>query len=529
MIFHTNHSDHLENFLIMPLLIFRQFMQLLSVCFLFLSITACDPFSQTTDLEEVQMRGAIIMGTINSSLTYSYEGNQYSGFDYELGKKFAEYLNVDLRIKTYDSLEALFLDLDNGKIDYIGAGLTLTPKRAEKYRSSPPYYYVSQKVVYHKGTYRPRQIADVNEPINVLKDSSHEERVDQLLQEVPNLAVRILENEDQESLLRKIAEKEISFAIVDSSTLAQKQRYYPVLAEAFTISEKQPVAWLLPKNTDDTIYSAMIEFIGNQYQNQDIAKLEEKYFGHVQHFDFVDTRTFLKRVKSKLPKYEALFKEYETNQVDWLLLASVSYQESHWNPKATSPTGVRGMMMLTLDTAEHIGIKNRLDPRQSIKGGAKYLTRLINRIPDSIAENEKIWFALASYNIGFGHMMDARRITKMRKQNPDLWADVKDNLPLLHHKKWYKRTRYGYARGREAQHYVNNIRQYLKSISWFIAERDKALAIAEEKRLQEEQAAALEAASHAAVLKAQQEQEQEAQIDAAKAFITEERELEAAN
>ena len=448
----------------------------LFLCFILSLISACKPFFPFTNLEEIQQRGTVIMGTINSSLTYSYDGANKSGFDYELGKQFAVYLNVELQVKEYSSLNELFSALDNKEVDFIGSALTLTPKRAKKYRSSPPYYYVSQKVVYHKGTYRPRKIADVNAPVSVLKDSSHEETLDGLLDEAPDLAIKIVEGEDQESLLRQVADKEIKFAIVDSSTLAQKQRYYPALAEAFTISEKQPVAWLINRDKDNTVYSAMIEFIGNRYQDQSIAKFEEKYFGHVAHFDYVDTRIFLKRIKKTLPKYEPLFKKFANSEVNWLLLAAVSYQESHWNPHAKSPTGVRGMMMLTLDTADYIGIKNRLDPKQSIQGGAKYLAQLIKRLPDSIQSNEKIWFALASYNIGYGHLMDARRITSIKKQNPNSWSDVKENLPLLHQRKWYKLTRYGYARGREAQHYVNNIRQYKKTLTWFITERDKTIA-----------------------------------------------------
>lgn len=500
--------------LFMPLKLFSRIIKLIFISFSFLILSACNPFTQTSSLEKIQKRGDIIMGTINSSLTYSYDGNIYSGLDYELGKQLAEYLNVKLTIKEYDSLTELFTALDNDEFDFAGAGLTLTPHRAEKYRSSPPYYYVSQKVVYHKGTYRPRNIADVNAPIHALKQSSHEETLEALLLENPKLEIQLLDNEDQETLLQKVADKEIKFAIVDSSTLAQKQRYYPALAEAFSAADEEPVAWLIKKDQDDSLYSAIIEFIGNKYNDETIAKLEEKYFGHVGHFDYVDTRIFLNRIKKTLPKYEQLFKKYENTEVDWKLLAAVSYQESHWNPNARSPTGVRGMMMLTLDTADYVGIKNRLDPDQSVKGGAKYLSQLIKRLPDSIHEDEKVWFALASYNIGYGHLMDARRITTMKKQNPDLWADVKDNLPLLHQKKWYRQTRYGYARGREAQHYVNNIRQYLETLNWFVFEREKALKIEAEKqaeleRLAAEKQAEIErlAASEAEIEKVNEQQE----------------------
>ena len=459
------------------------------VSFILLLLSACKPYflpitgSEDTSLEKIQKRGHIRMGTINDSLTYSFDGDVYSGFDYQLGKQFADDLKVKFTVKEYPTYETLFRALDNDEVDFLGAGLTLTPKRAQKYRSSPPYYYVSQKVVYHKNTYRPRQIEDINAPVSVLKGSSHQETLEYLSEKVKDFKINVLENQNPDTLLRKIAEKEITFAIVDSSTLAQKQRYYPVLTEAFTIADKQPVAWLLKRLPDDTLYAAVIEFMGHRYADNSIAKLEEKYFGHVRRFDFVDTIVFMKRNKSILPKFEPLFKKYATSEVDWLLLAAVSYQESHWNPKAKSPTGVRGMMMLTLDTADYIGIKDRLDVEQSIKGGANYLTQLINRLPESIPENQRIWFALASYNLGYGHVIDARRITAMRKQNPDAWSDVKENLPLLHEKKWYSKTKYGYARGREAKHYVNNIRQYLKSLTWFITARNEQLA--EQKALQE--------------------------------------------
>jgi membrane-bound lytic murein transglycosylase F len=462
----------------------------LFLSFLLLSLTACNPFSHTTHLEEIQAHNKIIMGTINSSLTYTFDGTTHSGFDYELGLEFANYLNVELQIIEFNTLTELFQALDNEEIDFIGAGLTLTDQSAKKYRAAPPYYYVSQKVVYHKGTYRPREMSDITEPIGVLKNSSHEEALKLLSKDLPDLKITVLKDDDQESLLQKVADKEIKYALVDSSTLAQKQRYYPVLAEAFTITENLPVAWIINRNQDNAIYSAMIEFIGDKYQDQTITKLTEKYFGHVTKFDFVDTKIFLQRIESILPKYETLFKEYATEEIDWQLLASISYQESHWDPKAQSPTGVRGMMMLTRDTAKFVGVQNRLDPKLSIQGGAKYLSQLLKRLPESIPKDERIWFALASYNIGYGHLMDARRLAIMRKQNPNSWTDVKENLPLLHQKKWYQKTRYGYARGKEAQHYVNNIRQYNKTLTWFMTVKANEAAEEKEQRLAKEKAQA---------------------------------------
>jgi membrane-bound lytic murein transglycosylase F len=439
----------------------------------------------------MQDRGYFVLGTMNSTLTYSSDGEKTSGIDYELAKKFSEYLGLPLQVKVFPTLEALFSALDRKDVDFIGAGLTLTKKRAEKYRSSPPYYYMTEKLVYRKGARRPRTLTELKAPVYVLKKSSHEEHLLRFQEKVPTLQIKRTEEDDQEGLLSLIEKKEIKYAIVDSTTLAQKQRFYPNLAAAFIVDKKFPVAWLIRKDQDATFYSAMIEFMGKSYLDNTLTRIEEKYFGHVEEFDYVDTRIFLSRIKAKLPKYEKLFKKYATKDVNWLLLASVSYQESHWNPWATSPTGVRGMMMLTNDTAKFVGIKNRLDTEQSIKGGAKYLEMQIKRLPNSIPQNEKVWFALACYNIGYGHLMDARRITKMRKQNPNSWTDVKNNLPLLHERRWYKYTRYGYSRGREAQHYVNNIRQYLSTLTWYVQQEEalkkKTAEQAEKLRLEAEQ------------------------------------------
>ena len=152
--------------------------------------------------------------------------------------------------------------------------------------------------------------------------------------------------------------------------------------------------------------------------------------------------------------------------MDWRLLAAVGYQESHWDPDAVSPTGVKGLMMLTQDAAKDIGIKDREDPQQSILGGAKYLASMHKRIPDRIPEPDRTWLALAAYNVGLGHLEDARMLTLKNKGDADKWVDVKKNLPLLTKEKWFKQTRYGYARGREPVRYVENVRTYYDILVW---------------------------------------------------------------
>jgi len=162
-------------------------------------------------------------------------------------------------------------------------------------------------------------------------------------------------------------------------------------------------------------------------------------------------------------------------QMDWHLLAAVAYQESYWNPLATSPTGVRGMMMLTLPTAREMGVDDRLDAAQSLRGGARYLKNIKRRLPGDIHEPDRTWLALAAYNIGMGHLEDARVITERQGGDPHLWRDVIKALPLLQKSKHFQNTRYGYARGLEAATYVQNIRHYYSILEWQDIPENKAL------------------------------------------------------
>ena len=191
----------------------------------------------------------------------------------------------------------------------------------------------------------------------------------------------------------------------------------------------------------------------------------DKYYGPIQKFDYVDQLKFIERFSTRLPNYESYFRQTaKTYDLDWRFLAAMSYQESHWNERARSPSGVRGMMMLTLDTAKQVKVTNRLDPQQSIQGGARYIRQLIGRIPERIQEPDRIWLALAAYNVGFGHLEDARIITEIQGRNPDKWQEVKTSLPLLTQQKWYKQTANGYARGNEPVKYVDNIRKYYNTL-----------------------------------------------------------------
>jgi membrane-bound lytic murein transglycosylase F len=178
-------------------------------------------------------------------------------------------------------------------------------------------------------------------------------------------------------------------------------------------------------------------------------------------FDYVDTRVYIRRIDRRFPKFRTYFRQAaEKYDLPFALLAAQGYQESHWRPDARSPTGVRGIMMLTRTTAKSLGVGNRLDPRQSIFGGAKYLARMKERFSDEVSEPDRTWLALAAYNVGRAHLHDAQKLAREQGVSPHHWRSMKHILPLLAQKRYYRDLKYGYARGTEPVRYVRRIREY---------------------------------------------------------------------
>ncbi len=425
----------------------------------------------------IQERGVLRVSTINSPLTYSVVDNKASGLDYELAQQFADYLGVKLQIRVRPTINALFDDLDNGEADLLAAGLVYNSARSQHYQAGPGYYSVSQQLVYRVGSPRPKTLAGIKENQIVLSPGMAVIGDLQALKEskYPDLSWRIDNRRTSNQLLKQVVDGSIAFTISDSIAISFFQRVHPQLAVALDITDEQPVTWFSVRDNDDTLSAALLDFYSKLSGEGILARLEEKYLGHVGDFDYVDTRTFLKAVDTVLPELRPLFEKYATD-IDWRLLAAISYQESHWDNQATSPTGVRGLMMLTKNTAQSLGLTDRLDAEQSISGGSRYLKEMMGKVPETVPEDERIWFALAAYNMGYAHMLDARQLTAKLKGNPDSWADVKIRLPLLSQKQYYSKTTYGYARGHEAYAYVENIRKYQLSLEGYLQEKERKLA-----------------------------------------------------
>lgn len=413
-------------------------------------------------LEEIRERGELRVLTRYAPTSYYVKGESLAGFEYELAQQFAKHLNVKLKIIVPDNLGDMLQLIEQGKADIAAAGLTVTPSRKDIIRFGPVYQEVTQQLVYRQGTKKPRDITALKEgQLEVVANSSHVEQLQSHQQEIP--ALDWLENSELDSsgLLELVQLEMIDYTIADSNEIAANQTLFPELRVAFDISEPQPLAWAMPLAEDGSLYDEMVTFFDNMNASGDLDRLTAKYYGHIRRFDYVDTRAIHRRILTHLPTYQSTFEQAANDyNFDWRLLAAISYQESHWNPQAVSSTGVKGLMMLTQATAKQMGIENREDPTQSIHGGAAYLASIRKRLPERIVEPDKTWIALASYNIGLGHVEDARVLTEKAGKNPDLWPDIKAHLPLLSKKKWYEQTRHGYARGGEPVRYIENIRRY---------------------------------------------------------------------
>ncbi|MFL0798999.1 MAG: membrane-bound lytic murein transglycosylase MltF [Agarilytica sp.] len=431
-----------------------------------------------TVLESIIASGEIHMISRNGPTTY-YEGpNGYMGFEYSLAKKFADNLGVELVIHDLEDLGLMLDAVANDKIHFAAAGLTVTDKRKQTVNFSSPYLHVHQQLIYRVGQKKPSDVEDLlGKRIVVIANSSHSENLRMLQRQHPTLTWEERTDAEMLDLLELVHNGEADYTIVDSNAYELSESVYPRARVAFNMKdEAEQLAWAFPKLNDDSLFKEVEKFFNDEATTHLISDIKETYYGHLGELNYGGALLFSHRLDARLPKWEARLQDAaDMYDLDWQLLAALSYQESHWNPKAKSPTGVRGFMMLTRATAKDMGVTNRLSADQSILGGAKYFKSIYSRIPERIAETDRTWLALAAYNIGLGHLEDARILTEHHGGNPDKWSDVSENLLLLSKRKYYKFTKHGYARGWEAVEYVQNIRNFHTIIAWNEKEKRQML------------------------------------------------------
>ena len=439
-----------------------------------------------TQVERIREIGEVRVVIKPGPAAYEQDREQGErGLQYELARQFAAWLGVDFRLTLADSGEQITDMLLTGQADVAASGLMRTLKPGDPLAYGPGFQWVTRQVVYRYGYIRPDSPADIApHRLHYARGALARDEIDRLRAMHPDLVLVAHDDKDNPALLEMIEDGTIVYAVAWSNEVAHSRISLPDLRVAFDLSRPEPLGWAVRKSPyDDSLIRAIREFHDFIRSNGQLAALIKQVYAFADSFDYVEARSFLDRYQERLPELKPYFMSAGAEfGYDWRLLAAISYQESHWKKSARSPTGVRGLMMLTKQTARQVGISDRLDPVLSIYGGAKYLTILVDKIPGRIPEPDRTWFALASYNVGFGHLEDARVITQKSGADPDLWSDVKKHLPLLAEHKWYSKTRFGYARGHEPVTFVENIRRYYAMLLHLTHEdaREETIALRKE-------------------------------------------------
>lgn len=425
------------------------------------------PMASPTTLADVEQRDFLEIATRNTPATF-YEGRQGpTGFEFELFRRFADELGVSLAVEDDQHISDVLDNVANGRTDIGAAGLVLDRKRQDV-TYSQPIMSMQPMVAYRRGTPAPKTIKDLDGlDIGTVAGAGTSRVLHELQRTHPTLTWRESPDLETTDLLAMVESGELDAAVVYAHEFKLSRLFFPDVARALTIGDPVTLAWAFPAHTDPSLVERANDFIDRMRRTGDLALLTQKYFGHDDYLEYVGARRFIAQARSNLDQWMPDFKRAAGDTgFDWKLLAAVGYQESHWEPDAVSPTGVKGLMMLTRATASHMDVDDREDPQQSIDGGARYLRYLHDRIPEAVAEPDRTWMTLAAYNLGLGHLYDARRLARLQGHDPDQWDSVRQMLPLLQESSWYNRVEHGFARGNVAALYVRNIKRYEEILNW---------------------------------------------------------------
>ncbi|CAG9932025.1 membrane-bound lytic murein transglycosylase MltF [Candidatus Nitrotoga arctica] len=383
------------------------------------------------------------------------ENSVDSEFELQLVNLFAEQLHVKIKFMPLP-LDQVMQSIVTNNAHFAASGSRSND--SESIRFGPSYQTVSEQVVCNGVPLR-RMEGLLKKNIAVVAGSAQEAALHEAHKKFPALHWHIRRNQSVGQLLEEVAEGKLECTVANEEQLALARNYHPNLDSTLDIATPSKLAWAFAPDADAELLAEAQKFFTLIKQDGTLHRLLDHYYGHNKQLESDDAVAFITKARTVLPHIRSLFEEAATlTGMEWQLFAALAYQESHWDPLATSPTKVRGMMMLTEDTADRMGVTNRLDARQSIIGGAKYLLLLKEQLPLRINEPDRTWLALAAYNQGYGHLEDARVLTQQQGHDPDKWADVKKVMPLLAQPLYFEQTKYGYARGGEAVNLVEMVR-----------------------------------------------------------------------
>jgi membrane-bound lytic murein transglycosylase F len=447
--------------------------------------------SSDRDLEEIQKDGVLRALIVYSSTSYFLYRGQPMGFEYELIKWLAEDLNLKLELIVSEDLDTQFEVLNRGDVDIIAQGMTVTNQRKWEVDFTEYLYLTKQVLVqkkpdnYLKLSWKSLEnaliddaIELINDTVSIRRNSSYYERIQSLSNEIggdiyiDTLSSKLSDGE----IMDLVAKGEIKYTIVDENVAKINASNLPILDIDVPISYSQRIAWVTRKKAKN-LTKIVNEWILKNRKKKRYNVIYNKYFKNKYSYKKRERSDYYSLKNNQISKYDNLIKKYAQKiNWDWRLLAALIFQESHFDPKANSWAGAKGLMQVMPRTAEELNIKDLSDPKESIRGGTTYLKQMYNQfesIPDSIT---RIKFAMAAYNCGLGHVIDAQRLAEENKLNPYEWDNNVDKMllalrfPANFNKPFIK---FGYVRGTEPVNYVNEIFQRYEQYQQFIKLEDE--------------------------------------------------------
>jgi len=408
-------------------------------------------------LDRILRTGKITVLTRNNANCYYLYRDQPMGFEYDLAKAFADHLGVRLELKIAESWEGMIPGIQTGEADLIAADLTITAKRLKKVAFSNGYLTTRQQIITNRHHPDIRSPADLaGHTVDVRRGTSYQERLEEMQRAGIAVNIRLHVDVPTEELIRQVATGEIGVTIADQHIAQLNRRYYPGARIVAPVSKIQTIGWAVNKRAKK-LRRRINRFFKKIKANGEYAEIYDRYFSDLEMFDYVDVRSYHRRLRTRLPSYRDIIEDAaRLNNFDWRLIAAQIYQESHFNPAARSHSGAYGLMQLTIQTARSLGVTDILDPIQNIQAGVLHLKMLYDFFHEA-PEPDRTFIALAAYNVGQGHVWDARDLARQLDLDPDRWDSLEHTLPLLRFRKYYKQSRYGYCRGTQPVTYIRHI------------------------------------------------------------------------
>jgi membrane-bound lytic murein transglycosylase F len=432
-----------------------------------LLLAACESGTMSTQTPSVQERGELRVATLNGPTSYYLGAHGPEGLEYVLAQRFAKELGIKLLIQPVRQRETLRSAVMRGDADIAAAALPYDGVQPGGVLASLAYARVPQIIVFRRGAVRPNVPNELRGGRLVVKVGSVQEKLlinyrDSHLADLSWLTL----SARQLDPVHAVHAGEADYALLDAREFSFSKHLYPYAVIAFEWPQTRKLHWWMNTTAPD-LKKQVDQFFLKLQRSGELAKLLQQTSGDAREFAYLESREFQLHLRTRLRLYRAWFEQAaRAYNFDWRLLSAMGYQESKWDLEAVSPNGAAGIMMLMTDTAAAMTVSDRHDPRQSIFGGAAYLSEVRKKIPERIAEPDRTWFAVAAYNVGYGHLEDARVLTQSQGKNPDAWTDVREYLPLLAEENWYTQAKHGYARGWEPVEFVARVQAFLNLLEW---------------------------------------------------------------